>query len=32
MLHGMQQIIDITDDVTGTPTDLARKEIPMYGE
>jgi hypothetical protein len=28
----MQQIIDITDDITGTPSNLARKEIPMYGE
>jgi hypothetical protein len=32
MLHGMQQIIDITDDTTGTPTSTARKEIPMYGK
>ena len=32
MLQGMQQIIDITDDITGKPSDLARKEIPMYGE
>jgi hypothetical protein len=30
-LHDMQQMIDITDDVTGLPTDLATKEIPMYG-
>ena len=32
MLSGMPQIIDITDDVTGHPSELAKKEIPMYGE
>jgi hypothetical protein len=30
-LHGMDQYIDITDDVTGLPSHLAAKEIPMYG-
>lgn len=31
-LHGMDQYIDITDDVTGLPSRLAAKEIPMYGK
>ena len=31
-LHGMQQYIDITDDVTGLPSNLATKELPMYGK
>jgi hypothetical protein len=29
-LFGEQQIIDITDDATGSPHELARKNIPMY--
>lgn len=31
-LHGMLQIIDITEDNTGEPHKLARNELPMYGK
>jgi hypothetical protein len=30
MLHGQEQMIDITDDLTGEPSEEAKQQIPMY--